>query len=364
MSDTSVTIVRFRDPRPPHGAVLTVIAPAIKYAFKVRKTGTASFFIARSDPNIISSLASIIANEPPMVTIERPDGYMPWVGFVTQYDAAQKDPYATFLCADHSWRLAAPHGARTRKNQFYKTASGRVIKDVFRDMEDRAEPAPFLKYDDVIDGPLANYEVRADYGLDLLEEIAKQANYEWGFSYNVSPSQVEAHLNWVQRLGKDRRNEEVWQEQKHFTDARYTLTYANGIRSAIAVGGSGPFAQRPAVVVNQSGSAEVSAYKKTPVSAYGLGGTRSAVTEQITDANVLRQKAVQMHEAPEFAVEQIALRLFEDAIDMSRFGIGDIRTIRLSTTSLGSGIERTVRIIGLQFVPDTHEVEVETQVLL
>lgn len=364
MTDAAQTLIKFRDPRPPHGAALTILAPDIKYAFKVRKMSTASFALSRTDPNIATNLDKILTHEPAMVTIERPDGYMPWVGFVTQYQASQGDAFATFQIADHAWRMASPHGARTRKNQVYKTASGRVIRDVFRDMEDRAEPPLYLLYDDVGDGPSASYEVRLDYGLDALEALAQQTNYEWGFSYDVASGRVDTHLSWVGRLGQDRRDEEIWQEQKHFTRVDYTLNYANGIKSAVAVGGSGAFGARPAAAVNASGSApDISATTKSSVSAFGLGGTRVSVQQQITDAAVLRQQATQMHEAPEYAVEQIGLTLLEQAIDMSRFALGDIRTIRLATTSLGSAIERVVRVIGIQFDPTRREIDIEAQVL-
>lgn len=359
MTDTDATVVKFRDPRPPHGEQLIELVADVQYGFKVRKTGTCAFQVARSSPNLRKFLESMIPTEPAMVTIERRDGYLPWVGFVTQYDAALADAEGLIQGADHSWRLAAPHGARTRKNQFFKTAGGRIIKDVFRDMEDRGEPAPMLLYDNVADGPLANHEVRADFAFDLLETVAQQTDYEWCFSHNVSKG-VDTHLGFVYRQGNDRRHEEVWQEQKHFVTAGHTITYANGVKAAFMVGGSGTFAGRPALVVNAGGSApDVTAYPKRPVSAYGLGGTRSVVTEQITDPSVLRQRAIQLHEAPEWAVEQIRLKLFEDAVDMSRFGLGDYRTIRMATTSLGTAIERSVRVIGIQMIPKAHEIDVE-----
>lgn len=368
MSDTSLTRVMIRDPRPPHGAVLEVLGASLKYSFKVRRTGTAAFGLSRKDSNVTNYLSSILTNEPAMVTFERPDGYMPWVGFVTQYDESEVDDSVLVQCADHSWRLTAPHGARTQRNQAYKTASGRIIKDVFRLMEDRGEPAPLLKYDSVPDGPSANYEVRMDYGLDLLEAMAKQTNYEWGFAYAVTQQSVEARLLWQGRLGTDRRNEEVWSEQRHFTNWRRTVQYANGIKATIAIGGSGDFGTRPAVTVNKSGSAGqdgtlgVSAYPKTPVSAYGLGGTRMEFSEQVTDAIALRTIAAQMHEAPEYAVEQIGFSLLTSNVDMSRFALGDIHTIRLQS-ALGGAIERVVRVIGFEADAYGGTMNIETQVL-
>lgn len=360
--DTQVTVVKFREPRPPHGALLTLLVPAVRYGFKLRRQQTASFLLSRSDPNLTDFRDLMLPEEPAMVTIERPDGYLPWVGFVSGFDASQADPHVTFLLADHAWRLSE---ARTRKSQMYATASGRIIKDILRDMEDRAEPALYLKYATVPDGPPANYEVRMNTGLDLLEALAKQADSEWGFAYNVTDRQVETHLTWQSRQGIDRRDEEVWQEQKHFTKAAYSLRYANGIRSAVAVGGgAASFGARPAVAVSKRGSAaDVDKAYPRAVAGYGLGGTRLAFTQQVTDAAALRTQAQQMHEAPENAVEQISLTVLESAIDMARFGLGDIRTVRLATTALGDAIERTVRIIGIEMHPDTREHDVEVVVL-
>lgn len=370
MTDTAVPIVRFRDPLPPHGAVLEVLPQALKYSFKIRKTGTAAFYLSRTDPNVTNNIASILTAQPAMVTIERPDGQLPWVGFVTGYNAKADDPAAFIQCADHSWRLASPGGARTTRSQTYSTASGRIIRDVMHDMEERAEPAPFLGYAGVEDGVPANYTVRADYGFDMLEALAKQTNWEWGLAYDVNQQRVLTQLLWRSRMGADRRDEEIWSEQKHFTTASYSLTYQNGVNAAVVVGGASTnqtFGNRPAAVASKTGKApdfitNSSVLAKSPISPYGLGGTRIVVTSRVTDLISLRNQAQQLHEAPEFAVEQLSLQLFEDAVDMTRFGLGDIRTVRLQTTPL-QPVERTVRVIGIQCNPDTHYIDVEVQVL-
>lgn len=370
MTDTAQPVVKFRDPRPPHSAYLTVRPADLRYSFAVRRMGSAMFAMDRSDPNISPYLDRILPNEPPMISIERADRNLPWVGFVTDYDGALNDPIVTFACGDHACRLAAPTGARTRKNSNWRAASGVIIRNEMQAMEDRAEPAPFLKYDAIGFGPGANYEVRADYCLDMLEALSAQTNFEWGFAYQVSDQAVETRLLWQARLGVDRRNQDIWTEQRHFRDAKYSRRYRNGVRATVAVGGSGAFASRQTAVVSTSGAASDLGRtdvvdRRSQFSPIGMGGTRVAVTEQITDVAVLKQQAQQMHEAPENAVEKISLSLTEGAIDdMAKFGIGDIRTIRLQTTALGLAVERVVRVVGIQIIPRLGIIEVDTQVLV
>lgn len=370
MTDTAQPVIKFRDPRPPHAAYLTVQPADLRYSWAVRRMGTAVFQMYRSDPNVSANLDRILPNEPAMITIERADRNLPWIGFVVDYDAAQNDPVVTFQAADHACRLAAPTGARTRKNTNWRAASGVIIRNEMQAMEDRAEPAPFLKYDSVGFGPGANFEVRADYALDMLEALAQQTNFEWGFASQVSDQAVETRLIWQARLGTDRRNQDIWTEQHHFTKATYSRRYRNGVRATIAVGGSGAFGNRPTAVVSVGGTASDltradTIDRRSPFTPIGLGGTRMAMTEQITDPIVLKQQAQQMHEAPENAAERISLSLSEGAVDdMAKFGLGDIRTIRLQTTALGTAMERIVRIVGIQMIPRTGTIEVDTQVLV
>lgn len=369
MTDTAVTVLEIHDPRPPHSWLLDILSPSIKYGFKVRKTGTLTFALSRADVSVPGFLGKILPPEPPLVVARRPDGFLPWVGFITGYDDNEGDPFVTFYCADHTWRLAADWGARTSRNATYANmASGRIIKAIMADAEGRAEPSPFLLYDDIPDGPPGNYQTRMDYVLPALEEIAAQTNWEWGLAHGVGGGKVETHLTWQYRQGQDRRDAEVWQTQRHYTKRGYSIRYAEGIKAASVVGGprSADFSARPVVTVSQSGvtSDANAAFKKTPVSPYGLGGTRIAVTDRVTSPAVLRQQAEQMHEAPGYAAEQLSLTLLESAIDMSRFGLGDCRTVR--TPVLGTTIERVVRVMAIQFTQEAGkagEIEVELQVM-
>ncbi len=366
LGEESLTYVEFCSPHQPHGPEIVEVVPALRYGFKVRGVQTASFLLSKQSPNIAKFLTSLLPNEPAMVRIRRSDGVLPWVGFVSGFDESHADPHATVHLADHAWRLAASsYGARTMKNQTYNTASGRIIRDLFRDMEQRAEPPLMLRYGQVIDGPPAQFEVRFNYGLDVLEALAKLCNWEWGWSYTVNDAFTETSLLWTERQGTDRRTEEVWQEEQHFTNAGYSLRYANGIKSSIVVGGSGVYASRPVASASKSGSS--SGFGKQDVatarevSGIGLGGTRIIGTQQTTDLNVLKSMANQLHDAPEWAVERFTFRLLESAIDMRRLALGDIRTIR--RTILGQEVERVVRIVGIDMNPQTREHDIAVVVV-
>lgn len=365
-TDTQVTVVRFRRPEPPHDVLLESFIAGMRYGFAVRRDGKASFMLPRSDPNA-TKFAYLMtqSDRPPMVTIERPDGYIPWVGFVDEIREPFGDPFITYFLQDHTLRL---RNARIRKGGVATTTqgSGDLITNILKECNGRGAPPLYLDLDNITAGPGVQYTPSASYAYDFLEDMAKLTDWEWGFAYEVDEKHVKTFLTWTDRVGQDRSGEDIWEEAKHFTKVSRNLKYSYQYDAATVVGGTGTFNDRPAAEVSRSGLTSDGidlTGKKSGARSPGLGGTYVEVIPQTTDASVLRTSALRIHTDLRRVPEQLSFSLHENQVDMSRFGVGDYRTIRLQTTDLGSAVQRTVRIIGIEMQPDTKEISCETQVI-
>ena len=349
-----------RQPDPPF-ARIAELDPAgskdqWKYDFKLRGIGTMSFYLSRND--VAKYRDAIYQIRPPMVTAERDDGALPWAGFINHVHDDQDDPLVLYQCVDHAFRLSSPNGART----YFSTTvidAGTGIRQLFQDAADRAEPPFYLNLEHVGNGPTVSYPVRADYLLDFLNKLSEQANWEWALSHNIAAA-VETYLVWTARVGIDRRDGQAWSHGQHFASAVHDLDYANGIAAALAVGSGNAFDDRSAAVVSDTGksSDNVPAYAQARTSPYGMGGSRVDVSNRSTDPSVLRERALQMRESPEWAVEQFGVTVAEDKIEWMDVGVGDTRTIRFPRAAIGP-IERPARIIGIQMYPNkgVHDIE-------
>lgn len=355
------TVVMIREPMPPHAPIFNLLPAdgSLSYGFMLMQQQTASFRLSRADANWPTFTDLLHPDsQPPMVTIERSDGLHPWVGFVKTFEASYADPEVKLFCADHMWRLA---NARTQITGSADGSSGDVIVSTIREMEQRGEPALYLLLDAIEAGPAVTYEYRAQRGTDFLRQMADFTGWEWHLFSRVGKA-VDTWLRWAERVGVDRREAVVLEENIHLADVRYVRDYEAGISASLVVGGSGAFSTRQYAVANQNGRDDTA--NATPVKApitRGLGGTRRIIDPQMSGSLV--NAAMRMHDTPDYATEQISFTLAEASVDMALINVGDTVTVRLATTDLGLPLERAVRLTAINFDPDTKLHQVQTQVV-
>ncbi len=353
------TVVKLRDPEPPHGELATILATDVSYGLMLMKQQTASFRLSRADPNLVD-YAHLFAPDgpPPMFTIERPDGRYPFVGFLKSYRAVTNAPDIEFTLADHAWRLA---NARTKRTGSINASSGQAIKDTMREMEARGEPPLYISIQDIGNGPGVQYEYRATSGLDFLTQMAQFTGWEWGFQYDIDRLGVKTRMEWRPARGLDRRHEAVLEEGKQIVAANWTVNYDAGIRAAVVIGAGATFATREAVSLSQSGRAADVDTQAIVAKGAGLGGARVLIDTQLSGREALAAAARRMHDSPDYVTRQIGITIQEPGTDMERLGVGDIISIRLTETVLGMPVELNARILGVAFDPESmvHRVELQ-----
>jgi len=342
-------VVTFREARPPHAAFAVASPAALRYGFKLGDVQTGSFLLPRSDP-AWQDIDARLTGEPMMVTVERPDGHLPFCGFLSNIQVSQQDPMAQFQIADHAWRLKA---ARTLRTGSYQMSSGQLIRLVLSEMDRRAEPWLGIDLDGVEDGAPVQYGLAMNNGLSFLQDMAALADMEFGWAYELSSSEVKTHLLWKHRMGADRRGEDAWREQSCFTRVGYELDYGGGVAAVVAVGGSGAFAGRPAAAVSKSGAASDLSAAAVATPGVGLGGTRVVFAQQSTDAAVLQTAARQSLGQPRYAAQKASATVYEAALDMGRLRVGDVVRWSLQDTVPQAPVELDVRVVAIDMDPWT-----------
>jgi hypothetical protein len=358
-------VVIFRDPFPPHTAFLQVhpVEKSLRYGFPLMRMATATFRVSRSDPNVAKFVDKI---QTAMVTIQRDDKLWPFVGFVTKYTAPRKDPEVELGVSDHVWLLAR---ARTRLSGFASGASGTVLASALADMKARAEPPLNFELAFSAGGGLADWEFKPDEGLDFLKRLSSATGWEWAFIHEITDDGVRTVLDWREFIGQDRRVEVVWEESKHLADVTYSFDAKGFAAAGVAVGGSPSLAVRPAAVQSQSGTSnDGTPTRKLDRAAWAqaspaLMGTRITREPQVTNQETLFAAAANLRESPQHVARQLSLSIHEGAVEMDRFGVGDIVTVRLADTDLGMPLQVPARLLAINMRPDSGVHEVEAQVV-
>jgi len=358
----ALAVVKLRSPHPPHEEILTLEgATNVTYGRMLSRKNTARFLLSRADVNL-TEYGHLLHPDgpPPMYTIEREDGLHPFAGFLTDYDAEQQDPYAEFVLADHFWRL---ENATTRKRGRVTASAGQLVVDTLAEINARGEPPLYLDLDGIDGGEAVAWNYQLDQGMSFLAGVARASGREYMLSHEIAPAYVKTRLLFREFIGNDRSSEIVLDEGRAIASAKYHIDYSKGISSAIAVGGTGLIADRIAESAAAKSQDGINATVPRTVERRGLGGTRTLFQQQVTNPEALRAAALRLHEAPEYAVETLTFDLVEDNVDMARFEVGDICTARLVTTDLGMALERSIRVLGINYNPETGVHRVTPQVL-
>lgn len=359
-----IPAVRIRNPFPPHEAYLSLDPVDLAYGFLLCRKQTGSFKISRADPNLVNYSQYVAVGA--MVSIERSDGYWPWVGFITDIDDSPNSAYVSVVLSDHTFLLEQ---ARTKWGGSIKGASGRVIRETLYEMNARAEPPLMLGLSTLTDaGPSVDWEYKADKGLSFLQRMRTATGWEWRLEPSVVDNRVTVDALWRERLGDDRRVEVRWEEGKHFTSAAYHAKAKGFVRSTLMTGGSGDFNGLVAIAATDKAQpSDVESFTHGKTRDYDGGpspvlmGTRTYHEPQISDVESLRKGVRQLFDAPEYIAESLSLSVLESAIDLSRLAIGDIITVQTQNTL--RAMRRYVRITGMQFDVDTEVHSIETVVL-
>lgn len=338
------------------------------YGFVLGEMGTANFYLPRGD-EAIEDMASLMPGRKRvgmMVTPKRGDSLFPWAGWVTGYSASPGGVYYGYTAKDAGYLLQKAEGAKTGT---FTGSAGKVLREVLAEMKTRYTlPISLERLED--GGPYVDYTPAGKKGLSIVQELARLADHEWWFDVAVTPERVEHYLRFGRRRGRDRRGTVIWRESQHVNVGQYSQD-ADGIFSeALVVGGTGTYAERPAVSANAAGASRagvtgVSAPARTPTSAVGspiFEGTSSYRTRAATEVSALTSAAQRLFDVPEEFGESIEATLIEPNVEMNTWGIGDIVTVALETADLGVPVDLPVRVMGLEMDPDSQEHRMVLQV--
>ncbi len=399
----AVVIVNFRSPFPPHQTIVQANASKVSYGFMLLRPNTATFQLPRSMPNLndFRQYMGIGA----MVTIERDDGLLPWVGMVTKISANSAASMVQYTLHDHAGALFTRSRTPSQWRPYTGSAAN-ILERLFRNVNDRARPPLLVEFTAEPGGPTLVYEPRAETFLDVLNTMVDFTGYEWELQHVIDGEPVTT-LRWTSQVGQDFSGTQTWEQGIHFTDVEYTQDADGFFASGIAVGGEGDFRDRPSVAVDVSGEGERSIpdvrgtpfgrrfgvpvgvgqfgrREGVPVGTVQFGGrigrpvgqggvldvdnptksgTRTIIERQVTGHEALFAAANKLFNRPDQVAEQLSFSIAESEVDIEYVALGNIVTVRLNNVDLGAGLSRTVRIIGLQVTPETGIIQVESEIL-
>jgi hypothetical protein len=341
-------VIKFRDPYSPHrelGEARAVVG-SLAYGFVLNRASRATFKISRGDALVSSNPDALALGR--MVTLERSDGLLPWVGYITQTDMDTADPEASFICTD--WAGTLFERARTAKGwAAQELSSGELIRRVHEEADARGEP-PLPCDLDTEAGPAVPYTPKMETFLAFLRDMAARTGWEWAMRYSVGAT-VGATLKWTGSIGFDRSGEVAFQQGRHFQRARLTRSIEGHISAAVAVGGTGAFGARPAAQVNQAGRQDsgIAAQKSGfgPPNSPALAGTRVLVDPVVTTTDALLASARSTFTSPDYVKERPTLSIVESTIDMKKIELGSRYSVKFTSLDLGLGYERVVRVVAI-----------------
>lgn len=355
--DLDLPRVRWRAARPPHGVLFETDYSGLRYGFQLGAGQTASFQVPRTLTRRISDGTSVTLmdwlrneltrGEMPMVTIERPDKALPFVGFVTQIPRMDDaDPYATITLKDHWSRLSA---ARTALSGSVSGSSGLLIANAVKEAAGRAKPPLFLDLALLPTvSPAANFDLRANKLDQFIRALEKQTGWEAFFTYDIDERHVTTYLAWASKRGFDRRNAQTLMQGRQLSAFGYPLDFEAGVSSGVAVGGTGTFSGRTSVEVAAQPSSQVQGYGVLPKTTFR---TDVAISQQVTDKRVLTSGANYLLTTPENSVASITASLLEAETDMRSIGVGDIRRVVTNDGFLGASTVHLARIVAMEMHP-------------
>lgn len=343
--------------------------PALSYGFVLGSASRAQFSISRNDVN-----AAYLLEAGPMVSIERGDGYLPWIGFITQRRIKAGESTVQYTATDHFGAILAQ--ARTAIGTTAVTmSSGGLISLALREASARGEPpVELLPPGDV--GPPITYQLRAEMFDSFLRAMTQATDYEWGLHHSIAPTtdKVETRLQWQRRIGQrgELGVELAFEEGRHFTDIEVIDDSEGYLAAGLAVAGGGEFSARPAVQANAAGRDDGPAVKgvssriegglRAPggraarISSPVFMGTRVVVDQQLQSGTAdaaLDAAARRAQQSPDLTGRHIAFSVAEGAVnDMQHVRLGARALVRLKTLAFGLGLSAVVRIVGINLGVD------------
>ena len=354
-------IIKIRAPQRPHTELMTIRPSTVKYGFVLLRPNTASFSINRNDP-VFPELAELLFIGS-SVSIERDDGLYPWAGFITRRTASTESPVVLFEMKDHAGALL--ERAHSQFNWGEHVRSGKQhIQTIFADADRRSVPPIMLDLDLGNDGMIIIYEPRALSLLDVLRDMADAANWEWEIKSLPTMADTNTRLRWVERLGRDRRNEITLEQGRHFTAAKYTQDISGFFGQVQSIGNVGPMADRP-VASGAEGVIRQFVQRSNRVgNAAALAGSLIRFEPNLANPESLARASNKVLDSPDWVAEGLSFSLAESELDSDYpLNIGDLVTVRFSNIDLGLGLTRTVRIIGIQLADGSGILDVECKVV-
>ena len=356
-------VIKARAPWEPHTEIVATRGNDVAYGFALGADNTASFNLARDSAAFTSAPDAFAKGN--MITLERADGHLPWVGYIRERKQSISDPMIGFVLGDQANVLFSQ--ATTPKAWAPRTTiAGTLIKEVVAFVNDRGHPPLFLQLgSDFGGGPAGTFETNAADLLSFLRDMSERTGWEWGLSHEVGES-VVTRLIWKDRIGEN-REQTVFSEGKSFHDALLTEDVFGYITEAIAVGGSGTFRDRRALSVSPLGDAQpgiigrpfdVQHERISPA----LMGSVVFVDQEVTGDEALAAAAKRRFSNPDVTREALSFQLVESEIDVAQCEIGALYTVSFASLRLGLGLERTVRMISMQLGEDGM-IDCETEVL-
>lgn len=343
--------LHIRNPWRPHQTLLqTALPPGLRYGFILGEPSSFTLEISRGDPHVADQPYAFRFGA--MVSLERDDGLLPWVGYITESDESSKNPTARFTCQDHAGALFAI--SKTPRDWLEQTgAAGNTLRSVFHYVDDRALPPLMVDIGtDMRGGPSVAITPRAESFLQFLNMITEGAGYEWGLYHSVLQASVRTTLEWRERLGQDRRASTVFADST-YADAQVQRSASGYLAAAMAVGGSGTFSARPAGEVTSQGLSEQGIVREaagalapamdSPI----FAGTRVITRQSVTGTEGLTQAARAQFRSVREIRERVSLQLVESRIQVSEIELGSYYGVEFADLNLGLGHERVVRCIGL-----------------
>jgi hypothetical protein len=341
-------LVSFRGPYPPHRVLgaTRAVENSLAYGFVLDRLSRAAFKVSRADA-LVDDNPDVFAFGN-MVTLERTDSALPWVGYITDSDMDNADPEASFVCND--WAGALFEEARTATGwSEIELSSGEIIRRVHMEANARAEP-PLLCALDAGAGPTVPFTAKGESFLAFLRDMARRTGWEWALYPTVGTS-VQMRLKWTGSVGIDRSHAVAFQEGRHFKRAKIARSTDGYKAAAVAIGGSGTFRERPAAQINFAGRSDEGIVSQksgfaAPTSP-ALAGTRVLIEPGVSSAEALLATARRSFTAPDYIKERLTLYLVESTIDMTKIELGSRYTVRFKTLDLGLTYERVVRAMAL-----------------
>lgn len=354
--------VEVREPYPPHAKLFEFDSgEGGAYGFKVSGEGSANFFLSRADA-AVARMADVMPGRKrvgPFVTIRRADRLWTWAGWIAKYSADRAGTTYGYMARDASCILK---NARAAKSGTVSGSAGNVLLAVMNEIAMRSG-LPFSLERVTNGGPYIDYSPNARNGLAVLNDLAKHANYEWWFDIEVTANGVTQYLRFEERMGYDRRTDVIWNEGQQLNVGEYTQDADGYDSEVLVVGGEGSFAGRTAVTINRESNNveqldDVAALPTTaPLLSDGtspiLEGSNVIVSRGVTNIVALKNAGYYRADTPEEYGESLTGEVVEASTDMEAWGVGDFITVKMIDTDLGLPQVIPVRIIGVNFKPDT-----------